>query len=150
MLPSDALILPDERESDQSNKRKRDKPEYPMSAMLSGLGSDYLAQYAKGYEMKVNVSLPSDPEKVKDLMQVAQKIMQDTERTDCILTSIVFYLLDLRTQSECLQEITEGIFQTLLKTCELPDDLKWVCTNICVFYIMHTVYISFFFIKLGQ
>ena len=134
MLPSDALILPDERESNHP-KKKGDKLAHPKSTLLSHLGVDYLGQFAKLYGMEVDFSLHSDSEKAKDLVQLMQKVMQDTERTYCILTSIVFYLLHFCDQSECLQEITEGIFQTLLKTCGLPDDLQWVCTTKIYIYV---------------
>jgi hypothetical protein len=124
-LPSDTMLLTEEAKS--SKKKKGPISLYPKCNLLARLGVDYLAQFAKQYNMEIDFTFQRDEGGV--IFEVIEKIFVDGNRTDSILTSIAFYLLSIRDQSDYLRTSTSDVLAKLLEICNLPSDLQWVCLN---------------------
>ena len=120
-------------------KKKGGIPSYPKCTLLAWLGVDYLGQFSNHYQIKIDFTFNGDKERAENvLVEVIEKVLVDPKRTDSILSSIAFYILSIKDQSNNLQVSTTNILAQLLEATKLPLNLQWVWFNNIKYSILLT------------
>lgn len=67
-----------------------------------------------------------DNSKLYNLVELIKAIIGGTQTTECILLSIIFFLLDLEHLKVSDEELLAQVRKDLLLKCSLPETLTWV------------------------
>ena len=124
-MPSDDVMV---------QKRNQEDP-YPKCSLLSLLGIDYLHQFVKKFDTVVDlVTVNMSAEKMPCIVELVNRIMSDEDTTECILLSIVFFLLGLHHQDVDGKELCTEILNVLIAKCGIPANVLWV--NFSLFFFL--------------
>ena len=98
---------------------------FPKCLLLSKLGVDYLHQFARVVDMKLDLDTTSmDPSKVSAMVSFLRSVvMEDAQTTECILLSIFFFLLELQHLGVPGAEQLSQVSQDIQARCSLPDNI---------------------------
>ena len=119
VLSSSQQILPAEPPKKVAKKARASSSKCQM---LAHLGIDYLNQFAKKFDLKINSYLSGANE--EEIISLIEKVLSDPTKTKAIEISIVFYLLNLQELSP--SEKCAKVLQQLLDSTGIMPNVKWV------------------------
>ena len=118
--------------------RKGAKKSDSKCQMLAYLGIDYLSQFAKKYDLKINAYLGEVNK--EQILSLIERVLLDSTKTEAIEISIAFYLLNLQELSP--SEQCAKMLHQLLDSAGITPNVKWVSFSIFELFIQF--YSSFF------